>query len=118
MQEPLHDMLRPLGLNKSAEEILQGTFIPLEGVDDETCNVIQNMKMDDRIIHHGPLHNGCTTREFQKNWRKPREKILSSMSGIHNGHNISAAQDNYLSKLTSTLSSLPWTMTLDEIAQC
>lgn len=32
------------------------------------------------------------------------------MSGLHNGHYIAAAHDTYLSKLTATLSSLPWQM--------
>lgn len=110
MQEPLHNLIGPLGLNQTADEILQGTFNPPDTIDDETRNVIQHMRINDRVILQGPLRNGCTTREFQRFWKKRREKISSPMSGIHNGHYISAAQDDYLSKLTSILSSIPWTM--------
>ena len=68
------------------------------------------MIMHEDIIQKGPIRNGCTTQEFQKFWKTPRERVSSSISGIHNGHYISAAKDTYLSKLTAILSSLPWQM--------
>ena len=68
------------------------------------------MKMDPRIAANGPLRNGATTFEFKKFWKRSREKISSSRSGIHNDHYIAAAQDDYLAKLTSQLFSLPWIM--------
>ena len=107
MQPPLFNLLGPLGLNKAAEEILQGKFEPSDGTDDEIQNVIRHMIMHEDVIQKGPIRNGCTTQEFQKFWKTPRERVSSSISGIHNGHYISAAKDTYLSKLTAILSSLP-----------
>lgn len=107
MEEPLYSMLGPLGLNPAAEEILLGQFQIPEELDEDTKTVIRHMEIDDRILQNGPLRNGCTTQEFQQLWKKPREKISSSISGLHNGHYIAAAQDDYLSRLTATLSSLP-----------
>ena len=110
MLQPLYDMLGPLGLNPAAEEILHGTFKIPEDLDEDTKTVIKHMKMDESILQNGAIRNGCTTKEFQQFWKKPREKISSSLSGLHNGHYIAAAQDTYLSRLTATLSSLPWQM--------
>ena len=110
MRPPLFNLLGPLGLSRASEEILQGTFQPPDNIDEETKNVIRHMKMNEDIIQNGPIRNGCTTTEFQKFWKTSREKVSSSISGIHNGHYISAAKDNYLSKLTAILSSLPWQM--------
>ena len=72
--------------------------------------MIRHMKIDEKNLQSGSLRNGCTTHEFQQFWKKPREKISSSLSGIYNGYYIAAANDTYLSKLTATLSPLPWQM--------
>ena len=110
LSEPLNNIVGPMGLSEAADDILRGTFIPPEDTDDDTKEVIRHMKMDPRIAANGPIRNGTTTFEFKKFWKRSREKISSSRSGIHNGHYVAAAQDDYLAKLTSQLSSLPWIM--------
>ena len=81
-----------MGLKQNkADDILRGKNILPPCIHPDIVEVFECLKMDDSIRQAKPVEISTTFDTYKKFWKKKRENISSSMSGIHNGHYIAAA---------------------------
>ena len=66
------------------------------------------LKMEENIACEPPVSAYQSVEDYKKYWKKFRERVMSSYSGIHNGHYIAATNNEYVCQTTALLSSLPW----------
>ena len=88
-----------LGNTPLADSIVQGTFNPSPDLDTYTQKFLN-------IIGKRPtlpsISSNISNHDFQRYWRRCREKTSSSMSGRHFGHYKAASRNTYLSTIHST----------------
>ena len=85
LQEPLLSLLGQNSLTQAGDAILQGTFIPPDGLSEHTKHFISLLQMDDRLQREGCNSHEITTAQSLQYWSKKPEKTSSSMSGRHIG---------------------------------
>ena len=106
--EPLQSWLGTDGLTKTAEEILQGTFVFPPVIHPDIIEFFSHMKISYDVMNAPEVNTTTYMEDFCSFWKAGREKIVSSMSKIHNGHYIAATTSIFLATITTTLCSIPW----------
>ena len=102
MVEPMRGELGVLGDTRTAKEILAGSYNIPEGVDMFTASILKELKKPDNT----EIDTEISMLDFQKYWRKAREKTASSLSGLHFGHYKAAAYSNHISSIHALLTSI------------
>jgi hypothetical protein len=98
MQTTMTTLLGYMADTKTAEQILDGSFVPPDSLDAHTRGMLALLQQP--IDENLPLINTTITREdFQNYWKKVNEKISSSWSQLHFGHYIAASEDDFLSEI-------------------
>jgi hypothetical protein len=99
LQEPLLATVGLTGTSLAAQQILDGTFICLAGVDETTQLLIKLLKRPaDGVLC---IETTITCKDFQQYWKRARQRTSSSMSGLHFGHWKAAAGSDELSETHS-----------------
>jgi hypothetical protein len=105
MRESMSTLLGYMAVTESAEEILNGSFIPPSGTDTYTVQMLDALKrplpsaMAPTSESFGQIDTSITKEDFQDYWRKANERISSSWSQLHFGHYIAASKDDLLSEI-------------------
>ena len=107
-RQPFIDIIGQDGLTKEAEEILLGDYVFPRVVHPDIIKFFQHVKMTDDILKGDFVQTDTTPEEYVSFWKQGREKISSSMSGMHNGHYIAVPTSSILCLVISELASLPW----------
>eukprot|EP00978_Attheya_sp_CCMP212_P042826 scaffold268231_cov51-Attheya_sp.AAC.1 len=98
MQTTMTTLLGYMADTKTAEQILDGSFVPPDSLDFHTQRKV--LLLQQPTEENLPLINTTITKEdFQDYWEKANEKISSSWSQLHFGHYIAASEDDFLSKI-------------------
>ena len=98
-QGVLFDLLGTYANTDAAVEILEGTFTPPTGTDPATKLLLEEIARIWTKIGDGEVSVVVSRDDFQYYWKRVKEKISSSFSGLHFGHYKSIAHDDYLSDL-------------------
>jgi hypothetical protein len=98
MQNTMTTLLGYMANTTTAEQILDGTFVPPDDLDFHTRGMLALLQQPTETDL--PLINTTITKEdFQNYWKKANEKISSSWSQLHFGHYIAASEDDFLSEI-------------------
>jgi hypothetical protein len=105
--EPMCSALGPFAIDTvAARALLQGTYVVLEETDDYTREFLQSIQASAPLDPQSQLSCEITKEDFQRYWKKPRERTSSSISGLHYGHYKAAATDDTLSKIHALMTEL------------
>ena len=105
---PFIEILGLDGLTEQAEAILTGTCVLPPVIHPDIIEFIEHLKMPPEILQDEPVQTETTPSAFVSFWKKGREKIVSSMSKLHNGHYIASTLSPYLTMILAELASIPW----------
>ena len=94
-QGALYDLLGYSADTKTAEEILEGTFIPPPGTDGPTIIILEEIARIWKKMGDGEVNVVITREDYQHYWKRVKERIASSYSGLHFGHYKAAAFSDY-----------------------
>ena len=100
LQQPLLDLVGKLGVGKVAEEILNGTFVVLEGVDEWAARLIPffaRVPEDSSGRVQGPERK-VSLESHVEGWRKAKERMSSGLSGLTFAHFKAGTRDQSLNK--------------------
>ena len=84
-----------------AAQIVESNYDIKEDIDDETRAIIEEIGALGVELTNGKVSIIITPEEFSAYWKKSREGISSSISGIHFGHYKAAATSHVLSSFLS-----------------
>ena len=96
---PLYDLLGYCADTEAAEQILEGTFVPPPGTDGPTLVILEEISRIWKKLGDGEVELTVTQEDYQHYWRRVKERIASSYSGLHFGHYKSTAYSDFLSKV-------------------
>ena len=96
-QGALFELLGYSADTETAEEILEGTFIPPRDTDPATIIMLGEIARVWSKMGTGEVNITVSIEDFQYYWRRIKERISSSYSKLHFGHYKSAAHSVYLS---------------------
>ena len=82
---------------KTAEQILEGNFIPPLDSDPPTAILLNKIARIRSKMNTGKVDVTVSTEDFQYYWRRVKERISSSYFKLHFGHYKSAAHSEFLS---------------------
>jgi len=99
MTEPLRSDLGFLADTDAARRILDGTYLCPPGVEDCTKNFLQSLQISEPREPEDLIPMTVSKEDYQRHWKRSREKTSSSMSGLHFGHWKAAAESNYLAEI-------------------
>ena len=105
-QGALFDLLGVYADTNAAMQILEGTFEPPAGTDAATIILLEEIARIWEKVGEGEVNIVVTQEDYQYYWRRVKEKISSSFSGLHFGHYKAIAHDDYLSDLLARKLSL------------
>ena len=110
LQKPLLDLVGKLGVGKAANEILNGTFVVPEEVDEWAARLIP-------FLARAPVETSWKGFEPERlvsvtshveGWRKAKERTASGPSGITFAHFKAGTRDSVVSDFESMMSSIPY----------
>jgi len=99
MTEPLRSELGFLADTDAARRILNGTYICPPGVGERTKEFLQSLKVSEPRELEDLVPMTVSKEDYQRHWRRSREKSSLSMSGLHFGHWKAAAESDLLSEI-------------------
>ena len=106
--EPFLTYFNHESVTEEADKVLQGTFLFPPVINPDIVEFSDCIKMSDEIKNAPPIKIETTYEDYYKFWKQGREKISSSMSGIHNGHHIAASLSTLMGTIMAILASVPW----------
>ena len=107
MQDPLRLIIEPRGTTQAAEEILLGTFPFPPDLDQATIEFLEELKMPECVLDSGPIETDIFVEEHVQYWKRARESIQSSMSGMHFGFYKATASSPSLAQTVVNLVRIP-----------
>ena len=108
MQPPLIQILGLMAENVAAEQILNGTWIPPDGVDQYATKLLLEMKRPPIVSSHGDLPNTIPLDDHVQGWRRQNERTSSTPTGLHFGHYKAGAEHISIATCDAILRSLPY----------
>jgi endonuclease/exonuclease/phosphatase family metal-dependent hydrolase len=105
-QGVLYDLLGVYADTDAAIDILEGRFVPPADVDQRTLILLEEIANIWRKMGEGEVSIAISTEDYQYYWKHVKERISSSISGLHFGHYKSIAHDDELSSLLARKLSL------------
>lgn len=99
MTGKLFDDIGFIGDTKSAQQILDGTYVFPLGIDPATQFLLEEAGFTYRKMLNKEVATYVTTEDFQDYWQTANERISSSFSGLHFGHYKAASFDRVLSSM-------------------
>ena len=108
MTYPLCDALGYTGLTKTAEDILQGSYVYPAGLGQYQRELLQEFQRKENLTSPPP-ESIMTTQDFIQGWKKMKEPTSSGKSGLHFGHLKACTFSPLLSNFEATLAHIPYT---------
>jgi hypothetical protein len=103
----MHSALGPFPINTAAAHaILQGNYVVPAETDNYTREFLQTIQASAPLNPQQRLSCEITKEDFQRYWKKPKERTSSSISGLQYGHYKAAATDDTLSEIHALMSEL------------
>jgi hypothetical protein len=107
LQDPLLSILGLTGNSTAAQQILDGTFICPDGVDDTTKTIVQLLQRP--FVGAKRVDTEISRHDYQRYWKRAKESTSSSYSGLHFGHWKAAAACDELSEIHSLFTEIATT---------
>jgi hypothetical protein len=105
---PLLDIMGYLMDNDEiAQQVMDGTFIPPEGMDEVAIELLKTLKMEDSVCQLGPLDMSISPYDNQTGWRKQKERTPSEPTGLSFNHYKTSCLTKDLNKIDSFLRTAP-----------
>ena len=98
-QGALFELLGFSANTETAEQILEGTWIPPEDTDGPTLIILKEIARIWGKMQNGEVNIIISQEYFQHYWKRVKERTSSSFSGLHFGHYKAAAHSDFLSKV-------------------
>lgn len=98
-QGALFDLLGYSADTETAEQILQGTWVPPPGTHPATLLLLEEIARIWKKMEDGEVSIVISPDDFEYYWKRVKEKMSSSYSGLHFGHYKAAAFSSFLSKV-------------------
>jgi hypothetical protein len=99
-QEPMNSALGPFAMNTvAAQAILQGNYVVPAETDDYTREFLQTIQASAPLNLQLQLSCEITKEDYQRYWKKPKERTSSLISGLHYRHYKAAATDDTLREI-------------------
>jgi hypothetical protein len=95
-QDPLCGLFGYNSDTETAREILAGTYDYPKYFDTATKELCQECTCLREIIPEGLIDTAITTDRWKSQWRRRKESMSSSESGLHFGHYIAGAQSDII----------------------
>jgi hypothetical protein len=106
-QEPMRSELGLLAVNTEAAcAILQGTYTVSAETDEYTREFINTIQASSPREPQLQITCVITKEDFQRYWKKTKERTSSSISGLHYGHYKAASSHVTLSKIHALMTKL------------
>ena len=83
---------------ETAEQILDGTWVPPEGTYEPTLIILKEIGRSWKKVQNGNVDVVISQDNFQHYWRQAKERTSSSFSGLYMGHYKAASYSDFLSK--------------------
>ena len=96
MRTPMVNMLGFLGTNRRSNQVLEGNYETVPGLQSYSKRLLTKLK---RIDNYEDIPVGISRKEYQEGWKKARENKSSGGKVIHFGHCKCMARDNHLSEM-------------------
>ena len=104
---PMVEELGLLGTSQAADDILQGDYTPPAGTGRDMQTILDHLQCPDSTqIKTQP--NPITCEEYRRGWRKVKEKISSSPTGLHVGHWKCGSLDNTINWVNASMANIPY----------
>ena len=106
LQQPLYNLVGPLGITSFCDQVLQGIAEPPMGTPYHAELVLKGLCRPSFV----PASSQWTflLEDHIEGWTKARESTSSSPSGIHFGHYMAAAQDREVAQVDYEMARLPY----------
>jgi hypothetical protein len=108
MKQNILDMIGLYAEKEGAEQILSGTFIPPQDCDPYLRDLIDEMRMEDRVRAAGPIPTTISLQEHQQGWKKQKERTASVRSGLSFSDHKAASEDDDMSEIDRLLQEIPY----------
>jgi hypothetical protein len=106
-QEPMCSALGPFATDTAAvQAILQGTYVVPDETDEFTREFLNTIQANSPLDPQLRISCEITKEDFQRYWKKPKERTSSSISGLHYGHYKAAAMNDTLSEIHALMTEL------------
>ena len=104
MRTPMVNMLGFLGTNRRSDQVLNGNYETVPGLQPYSKRLLTKLK---QIDNYEDIPVGMSRKEYQEGWKKAKENKSSRGKVIHFGHCKCMAKDNHLSKMEAAFLSIP-----------
>jgi hypothetical protein len=96
--------------NEVAQQVMNGTFIPPEEIDEVAIELLETLKMEDSVCQLGPLDMSISLDDNQTGWRKQKERTASEPTGLGFNHYKTSCltKDLNLASLIDPIQSIEW----------
>ena len=91
--------LRWVGDGPRMQDVIEGKYEFPENCPLDARTICDQAKILREVVSEDTLNVVIRTDFFQRWWRKAREDTQSSISAVHFGHLMTAATDDYLTRL-------------------
>ena len=101
-------MLRASGAEKEgAEQILAGTFeFPASG-DPYMKDVVEEMRMEERVRAAGPISTSISREEHNLGWKKQNKRMASVRAGLSFSDHKAAIEDDEMAEIDRLFREIP-----------
>jgi hypothetical protein len=122
MTEPLLSLLGYNACQATVDAILTGNFVPPEGTDEYTIQLIQQLRMPDSVLSAPCIDGILRPTEHIQGWHRMKGKIASSPFGPSFADYIAGADDLEVAQIDTAFANIPlhagftpeaWTQALD-----
>ena len=96
-----------LGNTDSAQNILDGTYIPPQGTNRYTEEFLQQLKYDPKAFNEPPTAT-LPTRDYVSGWKKKKEFTSAGKSGWTFSHSKTCALDQHSADFEATMAHIPY----------
>ena len=103
MQPNLIDRIGLYAEKDGAEQILAGTFEFPEDGDPYRKEMVEEMRMEDRVREAGPLPTGISRTEHNNGWKKQKERTASVTAGLSFSDHKAAIEDEDMAEIDRLL---------------
>ena len=108
LQQPLFELVGKMGVGKAASEILKGTFVIPEGVDEWAARLIPFLAQVSEVSQVQGPEKFVSIDSHVEGWRKAKERTSSGPSGITFAHFKAGIRDDVVAAFEAIMSSIPY----------
>ena len=107
LEDPLRTELGFDGDTAAGRAILDGTYIPPDGVHPYATEFFNQLQRP--TINHEFQATEITAEAFKEGWKKMKEKTSAGISGLHFGHMKTSSTDPYLAQIEANIANIAYT---------